>query len=303
MAPLFSPVRLGNLRLLNRVALEALPSGLALPDGALSSQAGVYYTQRARGGAGLIVFEATYVLPPRDGLSAHLGLYSDAQLFALAGCIRNLHAHGAGALVMLDQPLWLAHSGEAELLAIGAAFVGAAQRARMAGADGVMFSAADGGPFEQLLSPLQNQRSDRYGGDVVGRLRLLVDVAETLARRYGTGFVIGARLNVEEFAPGGLDLREARVIATLLAAAGVNLIEINAKAPPSALVAQFPGWQVPLAAGIKSIVDVPVLVGGLLDDPALANSVIEDRSADLIALGERLKRDPGWPRMAQAQLE
>ena len=93
------------------------------------------------------------------------------------------------------------------------------------------------------------------------------------------------------------------MIATLLAAAGVNLIEINAKAPPSALVAQFPGWQVPLAAGIKSIVDVPVLVGGLLDDPALANSVIEDRSADLIALGERLKRDPGWPRMAQAQLE
>lgn len=302
MAPLFSPLRVGNIRLPNRLVLNALPSGFAAPSGVVTSGVSTYYSQRARGGTGLIVIEATYVLPPRDGLTAHLGLYSDAQLFTLASCIRTIHEHGAGALVMLDQPLWIGQLVEAELATIGAAFLDAAQRARMAGADGVMFSAADGGPFEQLVSPLQNRREDRYGGNVGRRLLLLSDLVETLARRHGAQFVVGVRLNVEEFAPGGLELREARLVATLLVAAGANLIEISAKKPQDALIAQFPGWQIPLAEGIKAVVDVPVLVGGLLDDPVLANSVIRDRSADLIAVGERLQHDPSWPRVAQALL-
>ena len=67
-------------------------------------------------------------------------------------------------------------------------------------------------------------------------------------------------------------------------------------------MARFPGWRVPLAEGIKSVVEVPVMVGGQLNDPLLANSVVRDGSADLIAIGEWLKLEPNWPRRAWAAL-
>lgn len=301
MPHLFSSIRIGHLRVTNRLALNATPSGCAVPGGMVTRELSAYYLERAQG-VGLVVLEPTFVVPPRDSLTAHIGLYADAQLFALAHCINQIHRAGAAVLVMLDQPLWLAQASAAELEAISAAFVAAAQRARTAGADGVMFSAADGGPVEQLVSPLQNQRADQYGGSVAGRLRFLTDIVELICRRIGPGFVLGARLNAQEFAPGGLDMQEARLIAKLLISAGLNLLEIGATKPRDALVAQFPGWQLPFAEGVKAVVDVPVMVGGLLDDPQLAESAIRDQSADMIAIGERLKYDPSWPERARAAL-
>lgn len=299
---LFSPMRLGALRLPNRLALNAVASGHTVPEGIFTRTLASYYQQRARL-VGLVVIEPTYVLPPPDHMTAHVGLYADAQLFALASCIGAMHRAGAAVLVMLDQPLWLAGATMADLMAISDAFLVAAQRARTAGADGVMFSAADGGPIEQLVSPLQNQRSDAYGGDLRGRLRLLTELIELIARKAGPQFVLGVRLNVDEFTPGGIDMQEARLISTMLAGAGAGLIEIGSSKPQHALVAQFPGWQLPLAAALKAVVDVPVMVGGLLDDPALADSAIRDKCADLVAVGERLRADPAWPLAARAALQ
>lgn len=301
MHSLFTTLRLAHTRLPNRLVLGALPSGLAVADGGFTNQLELYYELRAQGGVGLVVLEPLYVLPPRDDITNHIGLYYDQQMAGLARCIRGIRAYGATVLVMLDQPLWLAHATDAELAAIGEAFLAAAQRAGAAGADGVMFSAADGGPFEQLISPLQNQRSAPYGGSVGGRLKLLLDLVAALRRN--SQLVVGVRLNVEEFTPGGIDLKESRAMASLLTVAGANLFEVCAKKPQGALVAQFPGWQVPLAEGIKSVVDVPVMVGGLLDNPLLADSVIRERSADLIAVSERVHREPDWPQHTRAMLD
>ena len=104
----------------------------------------------------------------------------------------------------------------------------------------------------------------------------------------GSRFVVGIRLNVEEFAPGGLTLQDARVIAKRLIAAGVKLLEVSAEAKGNVPVAQFPGWRVPLAAGIKAVVDVPVIVGALSDDVLLADSVIREGSADPSTLGVKM---------------
>jgi 2,4-dienoyl-CoA reductase-like NADH-dependent reductase (Old Yellow Enzyme family) len=282
--------------------LNALPSGYVLPDGFVGSQLAAYYLARAQGGAGLIVIEPTCVLPPPDGATPHLGLYADAQVSDFYRCIQAVHRAGAAALVMLDQPLWVAEVSGAEVAGIGEAFIAAAWRVRAAGADGVMFSTADGGPFEQLVSPLRNRRTDRYGGNTAGRLRLLCDVIEGIKHWIGHQFIVGVRLNVEEFTPGGLRLQDARVIAKRLVSAGVDLIEIIAETSSAAPVARFPGWRVPLALGIKMVVDVPVMVGGQLDDHELADSVIRDGSADLVTLGQRLRVDPDWPLRARAIL-
>jgi 2,4-dienoyl-CoA reductase-like NADH-dependent reductase (Old Yellow Enzyme family) len=114
--------------------------------------------------------------------------------------------------------------------------------------------------------------------------------------------VVGVRLNVEEFAAGGLTLQDARVIAKRLIGAGVRLLEVSARTSADTPIARFPGWLGPLAAGIKAIVEVPVLVGSLSDDPMLADGIIRDGSADLAALNEALWRDPLWPQRAQAAL-
>jgi 2,4-dienoyl-CoA reductase-like NADH-dependent reductase (Old Yellow Enzyme family) len=273
-----------------------------MPEGFVSSVFTASYVQRTRHGIGLAVIESTYVLPPRDRLTSHIGLYADAQVSAFHQCIEAIRAAGPAVIVMLDQPLWTGQATAAELERIGEAFVVAAWRARAAGADGIMLSTADGGVFEQLISPLRNHRSDRYGGDSIRRLQLLSDVLEAVGSWLGPSFVTSVRLNVEEFASGGLTLQDSRTIATRLVSMGVRLIEVRAERSGEATVARFPGWRVPLAEALKSVVDIPLLVGGQLDDPLLADSVIRDSSADLIAIGERLHSEPSWPERAWAAL-
>jgi 2,4-dienoyl-CoA reductase-like NADH-dependent reductase (Old Yellow Enzyme family) len=273
-----------------------------MPDGFVSLDLATYYLDRARAGAGLVVLEPTYVLPPRDSATPHLGLYADAQVSALHQCVEALHAAGAAVLVMLDQPLWTPQLAERELREIGEAFVVAAWRVCASGADGIMLSTVDGGPFEQLISPLRNQRRDSYGGSVLGRSQLLREVVEGIDRWLGSRCIIGVRLNAEEFTPGGLSLQDARLLATRLTSAGVRLLEIQALAASDMPIAHFPGWCVPMAAGIKAVVDVPVMVGGLLDDAELADSVIHDGAADLISVGARMRVDPDWPHQAYAIL-
>jgi 2,4-dienoyl-CoA reductase-like NADH-dependent reductase (Old Yellow Enzyme family) len=302
MLNLFSPLTLGRIRLPNRIVLAALPSGHAVPGGFAGSDLVRYYLACARGGPGMLVIEPTYVLAPTDGTAPHLGLYDDAYIPELRRCISTARQAGPAVLVMLDQPLQLAGLDSRAIGAIGEAFVAAAWRARAAGADGVMFSCADGGPFAQLVSPLSNQRTDRYGGSLDGRLRLLLEVVEGIGARKAGAFIVGVRLNAEEFAPGGLTLHDARVIAQWLAGAGVKLLEVSAAIGPDTPIARFPGWCVPLAAAIKAVVDVPVMVGGLSEDVSLVNNVIREGSADLVALGEVLRARPDWPRYAWATL-
>jgi len=302
MLTLFSPLTLGRIRLSNRIVLAAVPSGYAAPGGFADSALAAYYCARAQGGVGMLVFEHTYVLPPPDSTIPHLGLYGDAQIADFHHCIAATHQQGAATLVMLDQPLSLEGWRPAEIIDLGESFIAAAWRAHAAGANGVMLSAADGGPFEQLISPLQNQRADYYGGAGAGRLRLLLEVVEGIQKWLGDHFIVGVRLNVEEFAPGGLTLQDARVIAKRLIGAGVKLLEVTARNSADIPIAHFPGWQVPLAAGMKAVVEVPVLVGRLSDDPALADGVIRDGSADLVALNEALRANPLWTQDARAAL-
>jgi NADPH2 dehydrogenase len=302
MAPmhnLFSPISLGKVRLPNRIVLTAAPSGYAAPGGFVDAALAQYYILRAQGGVGLLVFEHTHVLPPSDSSIPHVGLYGDAQIAALHLCIAEIRHHQTNVMVMLDHPQPADALSTNELLDIGEAFITAAWRAHAAQAQGVMLSTADGGIFEHLVSPLRNQRTDQHGGSLANRLRLLLGVIEGIHRWLGERFVIGVRINVEEFAPGGITLQDARVITKRLIGAGVKLIEVTAVSNSGAPIAHFPGWQVPLASGIKSISEVPVLVGGLSDDELLADSVIHDGSADLISATEILRVHPTWPIHAQ----
>ncbi len=299
---LFSPLQVGRARLPNRIALTAVPSGFAGAGGFAGPAFGAYYAERARGGAGLIVLEAAWPLPPSDTGAPHLGLYADAHVTGLRECIGAIHRHGALAFQMIDQPAPAVAADDTGLDELGAAWVAAAWRAHAAGADGVMFSCADGGPFDQLLSPSTNRRTDQYGGDLGGRLLLLQEVVERVKGWIGGRLLVGVRLNVGELGSGSLPLQDARVAAKRLTAAGADLLEISAEGGGNTPIARFPGWRVPLAAEVRAVIDIPVMVGGLLADAELADSVIREGSADIVALGETLRAEPAWPQYARQML-
>jgi NADPH2 dehydrogenase len=299
---LFSPLALGNLQLHNRLVCASLCSGLGREDGRFGEELAEHYRAIARGGAGLIVTEA--LCPLRPTLAGpHLALYEDAFIPDLHGCLAEVHVAGSSVLVMLDQPVETAALRGVDLAELGAAFVTAAWRAQAAGAHGIMLSTCDGGPFAQLLSPLHNRRDDQHGAGLEGRLWLLLHVIEGLSRWLGREFVLGVRLLVEEFTPGGMTLQDARVVAQRLVGAGVGLLEIGVRWDAGVPLAQFPGWLLPLAAAVREVVDVPVLVGGQLDEAKLAESALAEGSADLIDVAERLWAEPEWPQRARLVLD
>ncbi|MBC8162469.1 MAG: hypothetical protein H7Z42_14760 [Roseiflexaceae bacterium] len=298
---LFSPLSIGPLRLPNRIVCSALASGHSTYEGGAAPALVNYYAARALGGAGSVVIEACWPLQPAVR-AAHLGLYDDDFIPGLRVAIERIHHAGAYAIVLIDQPLDIAQMADAELEQISRAWIAAAQRASQAGADGIMLSCADGGPFHQLLSPLSNRRAGVFGGTLEHRTRLLLGTAERIHARFGGHMLLGLRLLADEFTPGGVSMQDARVVARRLTGAGVNLVEVFALAGGASPMALFPGWRTPLSSAIRAVVDVPVMVGDLNDDPVFANSVLVERSADLLALGEVLRADPIWPQRARATL-
>ncbi len=298
---LFHPLTIGNIRLSNRIVMTATSSGHASVDGFMHDDLCAYYVERARGGVGLVIFEPVYVVAP-DTAQPHVGLYDDVLIPSFRQCVHSLHDHGTHVLVMLDQPLTVVGLAEDSLRAVADAWIAAAMRVHATGADGLMLSCADGGPFDQLISQTMQPHSDTYGHRNTSRIQLLLEVVEGITKRLGKRLIISVRINVGESSTSGLSLQDARVIAKRLAGAGVRLLEIGCETDGNTPLARFPGWCVPLAAAIKSVVDVPVMVGGLLADPELADSVIADGSADLVALGESLRAEPRWPLYAHSVL-
>jgi 2,4-dienoyl-CoA reductase-like NADH-dependent reductase (Old Yellow Enzyme family) len=229
-------------------------------------------------------------------------LYGDQFIPGLADCIEQIHKAGSYAFVHVDQPLDMASRSDGDLQELSRAWIAAAQRASSAGADGVMLSCVDGGPFHYLLSPLTNRREGAFGGVLERRNRLLLETVEKLHARFSSRMVVGLRLLVDEFTPGGVTIQDARVVARRLTVAGVRLIEAYAPTTGTSPMAHFPGWRTPLAMAIRAVVDVPVMVGDLNADPEFTDSVLAERSADLVALGEILHENPTWPREARAAL-
>lgn len=298
MARLFTPLQLGPLTLRNRIVRAPLPIRAAAPGGFVTEELLDSYRRWAAGGAALVLSEPISVAPSRQpGLAT---LHSDMLVPEIARLARAIAAHGAALLPLLSHPpLPPRQLAACDLEAIREAFVAAAWRARAAGCPGVVIHGAEHTLLHQLHSPLSNSRRDAYGLD---RILLAQEIVEGIRRWLGPEPVIGYRLVADEFSDHGVSLQESRVAARRLASAGVDLLDVVPGLRPGQPIARFPGWQIPLAAAIKAVVDVPVIVNGGMGDPEFASSVIEEGSADLIGLGAILNEDPQWPRRAARAL-
>jgi 2,4-dienoyl-CoA reductase-like NADH-dependent reductase (Old Yellow Enzyme family) len=329
--PLFSPVRIGNLELKNRLVRSATAERLATePMGRATPALASLYRELARGGVGLIVTGHAYVAPAGKAHPEMLGAHCDQMIPGLCTLVDAVHTEGGRIALQINHggrqcdpactPMVMAPyavstpSGPmpremtgGEIVAAVDAFAQAARRAKLAGFDAVQLHAAHGYLIGQFLSPHTNRRTDGWGGDLDRRLRFLVAVCEATRGEVGTDYPLVVKLgmmdNVERVPDGLMPDEGARIVARL-AAMGLDAVEIsggygggqgdfNGRLAVGSKVPE--AYFRPLARRAKAATHLPVILVGGLRSRAVMDDVLASGDADLISLCRPLIREPDLP--------
>ncbi|MFD0695196.1 NADH:flavin oxidoreductase/NADH oxidase [Paenibacillus sp. GCM10027628] len=323
---LFSSYRLKGLQLKNRIVMAPMCQySVTAKDGSPNQWHYVHYLSRAIGGTGLIIMEMTDVDPDGRISDQDLGLWSDEQIPAFARIIDGVHEHGAKIGIQIAHagrkaedaavpvaPSAIAYPGSAykmpraltteEAAGVVRQFGDAARRAVQAGVDTIELHGAHGYLIHQFQSPLTNKREDVYGKDLT---RFGVEVIQAVKREMPADMPLIFRISAVEYADGGYDIDHAIELSKAYRAAGVDAFHVSSGGEGPAGVRKpgnYPGYQVPFARQIRDALDVPVIAVGMLEDPALAQSVVGSEDADLVAVARGMLRDPYWATHAAVAL-
>jgi 2,4-dienoyl-CoA reductase-like NADH-dependent reductase (Old Yellow Enzyme family)/NADPH-dependent glutamate synthase beta subunit-like oxidoreductase len=329
MQPLFSPFSIKDIQLKNRIVMPALASFLFEDDGSISDATVEHYRRRAAGGPAMIIMEAHAVSP--DGVvSAHQArIYDDRFIEGLSKIATVMKSEGSVPAIQINHcgrqtsikiikrkplapspiPCPTIH-GDVEPLTttrihdIVQKFGDAAERAKQAGFELIEIHGAHGYLINQFLSKVSNIREDEYGGDTVGRSRFAIEIVETVRKRLGPHFPLSFKISAQEFLPQGLTVTESIEILKLLVRAGIDIVQVSAGndiTPEWICQPMFmeKACLVESAATIKKALNIPVMTVGRINDPLIANSILEKKQADLVCMGRGLLADPQMPNKAR----
>jgi len=303
---LFKPGSIGTMGLKNRLIMPPISTNLAAQDGTVSEALIFHYTERARGGVGLITVENVCIAYPlaRHG-AAQPRIDDDAFIPGLRCLVDAIHQGGAKAAVELTHPGMNADQryieGETpvapsavprpkdglipralsreEVVELIGKYIEAARRARQAGFDAVELQACHGLLINQFLSPLTNKRRDEYGGSRENRARFLVEIVEGIKRDLGPDFPVMVRLVAEDLLEGGLTLEDGRWFARCMEEAGADALHpdfgLGGKEKRLEPMPYPQAWRVYLAEEIKKAVSVPVIAVGVIREPQVAEGILE----------------------------
>ncbi len=179
-----------------------------------------------------------------------------------------------------------------------------ARRVKRAGFDMIEIHAHEGYLIAQFMSPYFNKRTDKYGGSLERRCRFLMEIVAAMKKATGPGFPITVKYSIDEFIPGGRDVKESQEIAKMLEEAGVSGLSCSigvygSRVPPVPPYYVQRGSLVYMTEAIKEAVGISVMSVGRLDEPELAEQVLRDGKGDFIGLGRALIADPEWPLKVQ----
>jgi 2,4-dienoyl-CoA reductase-like NADH-dependent reductase (Old Yellow Enzyme family) len=331
-ALLFTPYRLRDLVLANRIVVSPMAQYSADPEGRATAWHLMHLGNLAVSGAGLVIMEAT-AAEPRGRVSTRcLGLWNDAQAEALRPVVAFCRAHGAAALGIqlahagrkgsVERPWegnatvpegaggWrpvsscdLAYPGRpqphalsiGEMAAIKAAFVASTRRAAELGFDLVELHAAHGYLLNSFLSPLANHRADQYGGDLANRMRWPLEILAAMREAWPAARPLGVRISATDWVEGGWTPDDSIVFAEAARGLGCDYVTASSGGvSPDQRITLGPGYQLPFARRIRQEAGIPAMAVGLLHDPALAERALQEASADLIALGRGMLWEPRW---------
>lgn len=327
MSKLFEKTVIKSLELANRFVRSATWEGMAGADGSCSQPLIDLTAALAAGGVGLIITGHAYVSPEGQAGPWQIGVQSDGMLPGLTAMADAVHRHG-GKIA-----LQIAHAGcygfasgtgleavgpscgipektpscreltQEEIAAICTAFGKAAGRAKVAGFDAVQIHAAHGYLLSEFLSPFFNRRTDRYGGSVENRARIVLEVLKRVRDAVGDDYPVLIKLNSQDFIDGGLSVDDMLMVAALLEKAGVDAIEMSggtiyASGEFSAIrtgVLAKPEevYYRDAALGFKRQLSVPLMLVGGIRSLDVAEALVEEGVADYVSLCRPLIREPG----------
>ena len=312
---LLSPIKIGETEVKNRVFMPPVSTNLA-DKGYVTDELVQHYAARAKGGVGLIVTEVTTVEPVYTYLPGDMSICDDSYIPGWKKLCDAVHEYGCKILPQLFHPAYMAfpipgtprliapsnvgpyYAKEApravtveELKVIIRQFGEAAGRVKQAGGDGVEIHAAHAhGLLGGFLSPLYNKRTDEYGGDINGRLRLTLEVIEEVRKVCGKDFIIDVRISGDEYTDGSVNLNDAVYVAKQLEKAGADFLHVSGgttimrgssiPAPGTPM-----GSHVKSAEEIKKHVSIPVATVGRIVEPWIADELIANGRTDICMIG------------------
>lgn len=328
---LFEPLDINGMVVPNRVMVPAMVTHLCREDGLVNDAIIERYAAYAEGEAGLIIVEAMAIHQNKSG--SLLRISDDRYIAGLRELTRRIHATSDSKVVpQIIHFMKVARSGwrqtidtvaPEEIEQIIVQFGAAVARAREAGFDGAELHSAHAYTLSSFLSRT-NPRTDAFGGESLeSRLRLIGEVMRSVRRAVGTDFPVGVRFNAEEFIKNGYTVEDSKLIAERLARLGFDYLSLSvggkfedAVHTPGQVLFPYsgysgdrcmPGVWLPralhagLAAQIKAHLrsrglDTPIAIAGKLSDPADAERVVADGSADMVGIARGLLADPAWAR-------
>lgn len=322
---LFTPVMIGPLSVPNRFVRSATAEFMAEDDGTVTPRLVELYRGLADGEVGLIISGHAFIRPEGKAGPRQIAVHDDRFLAGLSRLAAAVHVFPSRIFLQLahagrqtkpkicgcepvgPSPVLDPSSGisprelsEGEIEVLVAAFVQAARRARDAGFDGVELHAAHGYLLSSFISPHTNTRQDGWGGDVLRRGRILVEILQGIKDACGPAFPVIVKLNSTDFLPTGLTLAESIAIAVRLERHGLDAVETSGGMTEAGRGSVWPGLRaedeegyfVPNAAEVKRAVRIPVFgLGGLRTFRVMEAAVASGR-VDLISLSRPLIRDP-----------
>lgn len=322
---LFTPVRIGNLTIKNRFVMPAMKTRLT-ESNEYKERGIMYYTERAKGGFGLIITEFLAVDPGGMGSEAEPKIWDDSSIDSFSELTARIHEaggkifaqlHHAGMISVINQyntiPKGPSHTSEYgreiqeltadEIRVLISKFADAAERAVKSGFDGIEIHGAHGYLLSEFLNKRLNNRIDEYGGNPENRFRIISEIITEIRLRIGQDFPVTLRINSSDGdLPDDGTADDAAVYAMLAEKAGFNAIHVSIADPIRSYYEQ-PGFNALNVRRVKNAVSVPVIAVGRINTGALAERIIREGSADLVALGRESAADPHFPNKVLAGRE
>lgn len=309
----FQPYTIKNMTLKNRIVMPPMCMYSAEANGFVNNFHRIHYGARALGGVGLIIVEATGVAPNGRISDNDLGLWSDEQMEGMRSLVDSLHEAATKVAIQLNHA-GRKYEGSGEKVGVSPIrfnerytvpkelsveeikqiikdFGQAARRAEEVGYDAIELHGAHGYLINQFLSPMSNQRTDEYGGSSENRVRFLKEVLEEVHKYWPSDKPILVRISATEYNSSGYQVEE---LAAMLNAIShmVDLIHVSSGGNSSEKIDVYPGYQIKLAQTIKELCKKDTIAVGLIETIDLAEEVLGNQRADLVAIGRTLLRDP-----------
>ena len=328
MLMLHHPLFLKGLTLQNRIVMPPMATAKSTPDGMVSDELCAYYDEKSRGGyIGLIIVEHSFICPEGKASLGQLSMAEDACIPGLKKLVQTIHANntpvfaqinhagiqtkrsitgcdvlGPSSVIPPNRPIpeEMPREMTAEDIArIPGLFAASAKRVKEAGFDGVEIHSAHGYLLNQFYSPLTNHRTDSYGGCLMNRIRLHLEVIRAVREAVGEDYPIALRLGASDYMDGGSTIEDGAAACREFQKAGVDLLDISGG---------FSGYRRPEGASagyfkdatfaIRKTTRLPIILTGGVTKGDEVEALLCENAADLIGVGRAILADSNWAKNA-----